>query len=389
MSTSPTEIQALVARLNNLHEIFRVQAEILLHGEEVVEPLTALLLSEPSTFPEPRVAAAECLGALGSDKAVDALIRVLDYCDLKTLGPVQRFAEDTVRNAAARRLGRFRQAHVIDALLSSLRRDHLIGAGEALAQLEETRAIPYLIECLEDDYKKEKAMDALRRFDQAAVPYLCDAIERPRFVEGVEPPLSQERRSRAAELLGQLKSPDAVPALETGLRDENDQIRISSSVALVRLGIATEEILDQLIAGLENSELMVRKNCEEALQKLGNKAVNRLAVAASGCPIDIQDSEVRSSLNGRLIAIKLLGLISDASAALCLMNQLKDPEEIVRYRAVAGLGNFKEAQVRTALAQVMRNDPFRKVRIRAAKALQAAHDEKHSGIDLKILDRFP
>jgi hypothetical protein len=73
MIVSPSEIQALVARLNNLHEIFRVQAEILSHDEEVVEPLTALLLSEPSTFPEPRVAAAECLGAIGGDKAIAAL----------------------------------------------------------------------------------------------------------------------------------------------------------------------------------------------------------------------------------------------------------------------------------------------------------------------------
>jgi HEAT repeat protein len=147
--------------------------------------LAALLLSEPSTFPEPRVAAAECLGIIGGDKAVDALIRVLDYYELRDLGPVQRFAEETVRNAAARRLARFRQPQVIDALLSSLRQDPLIGAGQALAELGETRAIPYLIECLEDDYKKEKATEALRQFDQATVRYLCDAVERPRFVEGI------------------------------------------------------------------------------------------------------------------------------------------------------------------------------------------------------------
>jgi hypothetical protein len=44
-----TEIQTLVASLNNLHEIFRVRAEILSHGEEIVEPLAGLLFSEPST----------------------------------------------------------------------------------------------------------------------------------------------------------------------------------------------------------------------------------------------------------------------------------------------------------------------------------------------------
>ena len=155
--TRHDEAQALVARLNNLHEIFRVQGEILAYGEETVEPLAELLLSPPSTFSEPRVAAAECLGAIGSDKAVGALIRVLDCHDLETLGPVQRFAEDAVRNVAARRLAQFGSPKVSDSLLLALQSNHLIGAGQALAHLGDTRAIPYLIECLEDDYKKEKA----------------------------------------------------------------------------------------------------------------------------------------------------------------------------------------------------------------------------------------
>jgi HEAT repeat protein len=371
MEVVDTEVRALVGRLNNLHEIFRVQAEILSYGEEIVEPLAALLLSEPSTLPEPRVAAAECLGAIGGDKAVNALIRVLDCYDLRNLGPVQRFAEEMVRNAAARRLPRFRQPQVIEALLASLKRDHLIGAGQALAQLGETRAISYLIQCLEDDYKKEKAMEALRCFGQAAVPYLCEAVERPRFVEGLEPPLSQERRSRAAELLGQLKAQEALPALEAGLHDESETVCIASSVALAGLGIATEEVLCQTIAGLENPDLMVRKDCEEALQQVGGMAVPLLAEVAGGETIHVpRDNEVRLSLSGRLTAIKLLGLIQEAAAVLCLINLLKDPEEIVRYRSVAALQNFAHAQVRAALERVAREDSSRRVRERAREALQ-------------------
>ena len=242
METPIADLRALGGRLNNLNEIFRVQGEILAHGEEFVEPLAALLLSEPSGFPEPRVAAAECLGAIGGEKAIAALIQVLDYYDLQPLGPVQRFAEETVRNAAARRLGRFPEPHVIAALLSSLSGARLIGAGEALAKLGEAQTIPYLIECLEDDYKKEKAMEALRRFDRAAIPFLC-------FVKGVEPPLSRERRCRAADLLGELKAPEAVQALEIGRDDENAEVRIASSVALAKLGIAHHEAICQLLAG--------------------------------------------------------------------------------------------------------------------------------------------
>jgi HEAT repeat protein len=364
------EARALVGRLNNLHEIFRVQGEILSYGEQMVEPLAALLLSEPSTFPEPRVAAAECLGAIGGEKAVNVLIRVLDCYDLATLGPVQRLAEETVRNVAARRLANFGSPKVRDALLSALKQNHLIGAGQALAHLSDTRAIPYLIECLEDDYKKEKAMTALRGFGRAALPNLCEAIERPRFVEGVEPPLSQERRVRAAELLGQLKAREALPALETGLHYESEPVRIACSVALAKLGIPTEEVVFQLIAGLEESDLIVRKDCEEALQNIGGQAIPLLAPVAGGQAIHSRENELRLSLSGRLVAIKLLGLTQDPAAAVCLINLLKDPDEIVRYRSVAALGDFKDAQVREALEKVAREDPSKRVRMRAREALQ-------------------
>ena len=282
METPIAELCALVGRLNNLNEIFRVQGEILAHGEECVEPLAALLLSGPSGFPEPRVAAAECLGAIGSETAIAALIQVLEHHDLQSLGPVQRFAEEMVRNAAARRLGRFRQAHVVDALLLSLGRDHLIGAGEALAQLAEPRAIPHLIECLEDDYKKEKAMEALRRVGPAAVPFLCEAVRQPRFVLGVEPPVSVERRCRAAQLLGELNAKEAEFALDAGLREENVETRIASAIALAQLGVSAREVVSQLVAGLDDPDLIVRKSCQEALQKAGAKAISLVADAANG-----------------------------------------------------------------------------------------------------------
>ena len=373
MDTRATEIEALVARLNNLHEIFRVQADILACGEATVEPLAVLLLSPPSGFSEPRVAAAECLGAMGGDTAVDALIRVLDYYDLEALGPVQRFAEETVRNVAARRLAQFDSSKVRDALLLVLQRNHLIGAGQALAHLGDTRAIPYLIACLEDDYKKEKAMTALRRFGQAAVAYLCEAVEQPRFVEGVEPPLSQERRSRAAELLGYLKAPEAVPTLEARLHDESRLIRVACSLALAELGITTEEVLGQVISGLDDSDLAVRMDSEEALRKLGATAAPLLAGVAVGEPIHVPgEDEFNLTLGARLVAIKLLGSNQDVTAALCLIELLKDPDEIVRYRAVAALANSKDARAREALEKVTREDSSKRVRMRAKKVLQIA-----------------
>jgi HEAT repeat protein len=382
--TRHDEARALVARLNNLNEIFRVQGEVLACGEAAVEPLAQLLLSPPTAFSEARVAAAECLGALGSDQAVEALIRVLDYHDLDALGPVQRFAEETVRNVAARRLCRFPSPKVRDALLLALEKNHLIGAGQALAHLGDTRAISYLIECLEDDYKKEKAAVALRQFGQAAISYLCEAVGHPRRVEGVEPPLSQERRSRAAELLGQLKAREALPFLTAGLLDESEAVRIACAVALAGLGITTEQSLAQLIVGLEDPDLIVRKNCEEALEQAGDEAVPLLTKVVHGETIHpVPQIELRLSLNGRLMVTKLLGLRQDAAAVRCLIDLLKDRDEIVRYRSVVALENFKDSEVRSALERVAREDSSKRIRARAREALQLPMTEKVLGLQRK------
>src|SRR6266540_3791230 len=274
MEVSNNTARALVARLHNLHEIFRVQGEILLYGTAAVEPLAELLLSPPSTFPQPRVAAAECLGSLGTERAIDALLCVLDYNDLQTIGPVQRLAEETVRNAAARQLGRFPLPRVIDALLAALRQNHLIEAGIALAQIGETRAIPSLLECLEDDVKKEKATEALRRFGYAAVPLLQDALCHPRLVEGMEPPLSQERRARAAELLGALGADATIPALHDGLRDDSSRVRLECTLALVALrGTEAQEAGESLIVGLVDHDFLTQTCCEEALQTVGERTL--------------------------------------------------------------------------------------------------------------------
>jgi HEAT repeat protein len=371
MDTPISEVRALVARLNNLNEIFRVQGEILSYSEAAVEPLAELLLSEPSSFSETRVAAAECLGVIGSESAIAALIQVLGHHDLTRLGPVQRFAEEMVRNAAARKLGRFPQPRVIEALLFSLRRDHLIGAGEALAQLAVPRAIPGLIECLEDDYKKEKATEALRQFRHTAVPLLCAALQEPRFVLGVEPPVSAERRCRAAQLLGELKAEEAGVALNARLREENVEVRNASAVALAKLGFATRKVIVQLLAGLDNPDLLVRKSCEEGLQKASSEVIPLLAQAVSGKPIHAgPQDELCLTLSARLVAVKILGSIPDVAAVHCLMNQLKRPrgnDPLPHRRGVEKL-NFPE--IRPALEQIARNDWSRRVKMRARDALQ-------------------
>jgi HEAT repeat protein len=372
METATTDIWALVARLNNLHEIFRVQGEILVHGQAAVEPLVALLLSPPSTFPQPRVAAAECLGAIGSETAIDALIRVLDYNNLQALGPVQRLAEETVRNAAARQLGKFPFPHVIDALLAALKRDHLIEAGVTLAQLGEKQAIPALLECLEDDVKKEKATDALRCFGAMVVPSLEDALRHPRLVEGVEPPLSEERRTRAALLLGDLGAREVIPTLRERLRDDSHKVRLECALALVvLLGKEAQEAVPLLIEGLAAPDFLMQTRCEEAVQAVKEVAVPGLVQAAQGLPLTLPSgAKARVTLRGRLAAIRLLGKCGGQEVLAPLCALLHDPEERIRGEVILVLRRFSDPQVQAVLEDTARHDPSKAVRFVARTAVE-------------------
>jgi HEAT repeat protein len=62
------------------------------------------------------------------------------------------------------------------------------------------------------------------------------------------------------------------------------------------------------------------------------------------------------------------------------MELLKDPEEIVRYRSVAALQNFADAQVRAALERVAREDSSKRVRMRAGGA-RDTHERKSVRFD--------
>lgn len=379
METANPAVWALVARLHNLHEIFRIQGELLLYGEDAVEPLAELLLSPPSTFPQPRAAAAECLGIIGSERAIDALIHVLDHNNLQTIGPVQRLAEETIRNAAARQLGRFSLPRVVDALLASLQQDHLIGAGVALAQLGEVRAIPSLLECLEDDVKKEKATEALRRFGHVVIPALQDALSQPRLVEGLEPPLSEERRARAAELLGALGAGAAIPALHDGLWDDSSRVRLECALALVALlGTEAQEAVSSLIVGLVDQDFLTQTCCEEALQTVGERAIPSLIRAAHGLSLTLPSgAEASVTLRGRLAAIRLLGKIGGREVLPPLCALLQDPEDHVRGEAILALRGRSDPQVRADLERAARHDRSKAVRSVARTALERQTEEGH------------
>jgi HEAT repeat protein len=158
------ESEETVKRLNNLGSNMSALIEVLKHGKTVVTALVRFLHSRPSVFSEPRCLAADALGMIGGKEAVEGLINILDLYDMELLAPEIRFAEETVRNQAAISLGTLGDESAIETLLNSLRKNHLRGAAQALASYREEKAIPYIIEMLEDDYARETASNALLNF---------------------------------------------------------------------------------------------------------------------------------------------------------------------------------------------------------------------------------
>jgi MFS family permease/HEAT repeat protein len=360
-SCAPIDPYALVARLNNLGEIFRAQGEILAVGRAALPALAAFLAGPPSVFAQPRVAAAECLGIIGGKQALAALLAEVERDHTAIADPVTALAEEAVRNAAARQLARFDDPRVVPTLLAALAAHHLIGAGEALAGLGEAAAIPHLIDCFEDDAKRNPAVEAVRRFGPVGIPLLAEALGTPRLVRDAETPSSLIRRALAAQLLGELNARGALPQLRSALGDGAESVSIAAALALARTSPA-EAAAGPLLAGLDNPDPVTQDECEAALRQLGALLSATVRQAALGRSVLLPSGQAhRLSSFARRRAVTLLSAVDpfqfiDAYPAL-----LRDGDAAVRYQAVTAVAKLEDPDRMAFLAAAAR-DPDPRVR---------------------------
>ncbi len=164
----PAGVEDLVSRLANLHETDRVAARILLRGRASVPFLVRFLLAGPSLHAGPRRTAAELLGVLGGDEARDGLIDGLGLLDREIASPVLRLSEEAVCDAVAEALSRCSGPLAVPSLRAAFRRHRLVGAAEALAALGDEGVLEDVARALEDDFKRWRLLDVLRRFGASA-----------------------------------------------------------------------------------------------------------------------------------------------------------------------------------------------------------------------------
>jgi MFS family permease len=374
----------LVARLNNLGEIFRVQGEILAAGTATVPALAVFLEGPPSVFPQPRVAAAECLGVLGGETALAALLAAVERDHRSISDPVTALAEESVRNAAARQLARFHDPRVVPALLVALSAHHLIGAGEALAVLGETAAIAHLIDCLEDDSKRNLALDALRRFGSGGIPELTRALVTPYEVFGSETPGSVIRRACAAELLGELHASAALPALRDAAADAQQRVSTAAALALTEIAPA-EAVAGPMLVGLDDPDVVTQAACEAALQRLGVFVCDAVRYAAVAGTATLPSGETRRlSPRARRRATAVLSVLAPAEFVEACPALLSDPDAPLRYQTVSQLAGVAHPS-RAVHLSTASHDRDRRVRAAARAVLKGSNGTRGTWLNRNVI----
>lgn len=364
-------MQALVNRLNALHEGWKVQCELIVHGQEAVAPLVDFLLSPPSMFPQPRCLAAEALGIIGGEQALEGLCRLLSLHDVTEADPVIRLAEETVRNCAAEQLERMGDRRAIPPLLRALRRHPLPGAARALASFDVDAAIPLIVDYLEDDFVRDRMAAALLAFGPQAIEPLIKTLQRRTCLGDEETPASIGRRAAAARVLGELGEARAVEALRPLLREPALEVRVEAAVALTHLaeGEVFAEAASTLIAALDAEPARLSWRAEEGLSVAGAAAVDLIARALEAALVE-GDSAMGPLSQATLVRmIRLLGRCPSPGVVSVLRSVAIDSDLTLRAEAIRALGRLRDPEGMPLLVYVLEKDENPGMRAVAAEAL--------------------
>ncbi len=141
--------------------------------------------------------AAEALARLGAKQSL------IEYLEAPTRPADAQlaFAEDALRNTAARQLGRWRDDGTFAVLLDLCRKRLLPGAVESIVSFGRIDAIPVLDRALEDDLCRTVAEEGMRAIGRRA-PLLSAVTPVPKAAE--EAPSSLVRRRTVLAILAEM-----------------------------------------------------------------------------------------------------------------------------------------------------------------------------------------
>lgn len=137
-------------------------------------------------------------------------------------------------------------------------------------------------------------------------------------------------RANAAESLGKIGLPDAVPHL-IGLLDDKDDLamrKASEALSSMKAGAAVPKLLSILLSSTGVIPLERGYNAAVALREIGDSSCAQGLIIAAGNP----DSQVRAH------AAKALGGINAPNVQETLLSALRDQDWLVRLNAAQSLG---------------------------------------------------
>lgn len=233
-------------------------------GKSAVVPLGDFMLRGPGNI-RPRSLAAEALTVIGGQEAFNALVKSL-FVFTEIDDPVTALEEEAVKNVVAAELRHF-GPEATAPLLKALAEQHLVAAGESLAELEEKRAIPRLVDMLGDSFKRPRAAEALLKFGPDATEDLLKTIRYKKTENDFEPLPSIERRAEAAKLLGLIGDVKCVPDLLEFLDDEQEAVRFETAISLILLMMekAPQKAIDVVKSSVDKLTFEKRSRAEEIL----------------------------------------------------------------------------------------------------------------------------
>ena len=160
---------------------------------------------------------------------------------------------------------------------------------------------------------------------------------------------SVEAQQAAAEILGELGDPRAIPQLVRSIGNQDPQVRVRVVNALGRIGTAA--VVVPLIDRLDDDKAEVRLAAVEQLMSSGD----RRAV------IPLVGLFTEPSIEVRVAAVTAVGRLGDRAALPALLRLLRDPNEQIKKAAVTALGNLEAGEATDTLIYLLEtgSDSFR------------------------------
>ena len=415
--------------------------------EHLLEERRAKLVAEPS--PEATRQLYESYDTLG---IVDRYIRKLQHG--RTWGE---------RAFAARYLGEIGNAKAVGPLIAVMRntreedRDVRMAASRALGRIRDPRALDSLVEALgaPESWVPARVAEVIVQFGDAAIDCLMAVLARPG---------DPSARAWAAQILGDLGNARVVPVLIGCLTDLHDQVRARAASALGRLGerravpelirvmladpvpyvriqvvralgaLGDPRALHHLIDALKDGEWWVRVRVVEALEQLGEQAVEPLTLALEDRDAEVRaraamtlerlgvldrlveqlkdvDSSARDKLltagqagvveiliealehedeRIRFIVTEILGEVRNPAVSVALIGKLeKEHDPRLRAVVVRSLASLEEASAAAPIARLL-GDADERIRIEAVRALERIQmPDPHVLLDSAVRDPQP